>query len=151
MSDEPGPVLACSLSQGQGRYAGFDEQEFTCRSGGKPAALRHIKASGISSAWLLLASITTGGVTTPSFCACLLVLGKCTCHLLFTSYIYTCLTSEVYNTQASCCQYMCECLCLLLLQEKWGYEKIIMVGDGATDMEARLEGAASLFIGWVME
>lgn len=32
-------------------------------------------------------------------------------------------------------------------QEKWGYKKIVMVGDGATDMEARLEGAASLFIG----
>ena len=32
-------------------------------------------------------------------------------------------------------------------QEKWGYEHVIMVGDGATDMEARLEGVASLFIG----
>lgn len=29
--------------QEAGAYSGFDEQEFTCRSGGKPAALRHIK------------------------------------------------------------------------------------------------------------
>ncbi len=34
-----------SALQAQGRYAGFDENEFTCRSGGKPAAIRHIKAS----------------------------------------------------------------------------------------------------------
>ncbi|PNW83855.1 hypothetical protein CHLRE_04g217955v5 [Chlamydomonas reinhardtii] len=58
-----------------GRYAGFDESEFTCRSGGKPAAIRHIK-------------------------------------------------------------------------EKYGYEEVVMVGDGATDAEARSEGAASLFIGY---
>ncbi len=32
-------------------------------------------------------------------------------------------------------------------QDKYGYEGVVMVGDGATDMEARLEGAASLFIG----
>lgn len=37
---------AASLSspQAAGEYAGFDESEFTCRSGGKTAALRHIKA-----------------------------------------------------------------------------------------------------------
>jgi hypothetical protein len=33
------------------------------------------------------------------------------------------------------------------LQDKYGYEDVVMVGDGATDLEARLEGAASLFIG----
>jgi len=32
------------LVQDNGEYAGFDEEEFTCRSGGKPAAIRHIKA-----------------------------------------------------------------------------------------------------------
>lgn len=63
------------LFDAQGAYAGFDEQEFTCRSGGKPAAIRHIKA-------------------------------------------------------------------------KYGYSSVVMVGDGATDLEARLEGAASLFIGY---
>ncbi|GIL65429.1 hypothetical protein Vafri_19184 [Volvox africanus] len=63
------------LFDADGKYAGFDESEFTCRSGGKPAAIRHIK-------------------------------------------------------------------------EKYGYDSVVMVGDGATDMEARLEGAASLFIGY---
>lgn len=58
-----------------GSYAGFDENEFTSRSGGKPAAIRYIK-------------------------------------------------------------------------EKYGLERVVMVGDGATDMEARLEGAAELFIGY---
>ncbi|GFH10657.1 phosphoserine phosphatase, chloroplastic [Haematococcus lacustris] len=32
------------LFQEDGSYAGFDTNEFTCRSGGKPAALRHIQA-----------------------------------------------------------------------------------------------------------
>lgn len=32
-----------TLTQSDGKYAGFDETEFTCRSGGKPAAIRHIK------------------------------------------------------------------------------------------------------------
>ncbi|GLI63668.1 hypothetical protein VaNZ11_006706 [Volvox africanus] len=63
------------LFDAEGKYAGFDESEFTCRSGGKPAAIRHIK-------------------------------------------------------------------------EKYGYDSVVMVGDGATDMEARLEGAASLFVGY---
>mmetsp|Transcript_21056 Transcript_21056/g.58496 ORF Transcript_21056/g.58496 Transcript_21056/m.58496 type:complete len:275 (-) Transcript_21056:455-1279(-) len=58
-----------------GAYKGFDENEFTCRSGGKPAALKHIK-------------------------------------------------------------------------EKFGCRSVIMVGDGATDLEARLEGVASLFVGY---
>ena len=31
------------LPQGNGDYDGFDDSEFTCRSGGKPAAIRHIK------------------------------------------------------------------------------------------------------------
>jgi hypothetical protein len=31
------------VAQSDGKYAGFDESEFTCRSGGKPAAIRHIK------------------------------------------------------------------------------------------------------------
>lgn len=63
------------LFAADGSYAGFDEAEFTCRSGGKPAAIRHIKAT-------------------------------------------------------------------------YGYERVVMVGDGATDLEARLDGAASLFIGY---
>ncbi|KAG1663831.1 hypothetical protein FOA52_013396 [Chlamydomonas sp. UWO 241] len=58
-----------------GSYAGFDESEFTSSSGGKPAAIRHIKATR-------------------------------------------------------------------------GLSSVVMVGDGATDMEARLEGAAELFIGY---
>lgn len=32
-------------------------------------------------------------------------------------------------------------------QATYGYSSVVMVGDGATDLEARLEGAASLFIG----
>ncbi|GFR47109.1 hypothetical protein Agub_g8794 [Astrephomene gubernaculifera] len=63
------------LFDSEGHYAGFDESEFTCRSGGKPAAVRHIK-------------------------------------------------------------------------DKYGYSNVVMVGDGATDAEARVEGAASLFIGY---
>uniref|UniRef100_A0A7S0V9Q1 phosphoserine phosphatase n=1 Tax=Polytomella parva TaxID=51329 RepID=A0A7S0V9Q1_9CHLO len=58
-----------------GDYAGFDDKEFTCRSGGKPAAIRHIKSA-------------------------------------------------------------------------FSLKKVVMVGDGATDLEARLEGAAELFIGY---
>lgn len=58
-----------------GSYAGFDREEFTSRSGGKPAALRKIMEDG-------------------------------------------------------------------------GYKVAVMVGDGATDMEARREGVAALFIGY---
>lgn len=32
-------------------------------------------------------------------------------------------------------------------QETYKFESVVMVGDGATDLEARSEGAASLFIG----
>ncbi|EFJ47972.1 hypothetical protein VOLCADRAFT_60933 [Volvox carteri f. nagariensis] len=63
------------LFDSEGNYAGFDESEFTCRSGGKPAAIRHIK-------------------------------------------------------------------------DKYGYDSIVMVGDGATDLEARSEGAATVFVGY---
>ena len=58
-----------------GSYAGFDDKEFTCASGGKPRAIFHIK-------------------------------------------------------------------------ERFGLSPAVMVGDGATDLEARLEGAAELFIGY---
>eukprot|EP00955_Chlamydomonas_euryale_P053928 355645-Chlamydomonas_euryale.AAC.31 len=63
-----------SGTQDDGSYAGFDDNEFTSRSGGKPACIRHIK-------------------------------------------------------------------------ETRGLSPIVMVGDGATDLEARLEGAADIFIG----
>ncbi|MEW5299314.1 MAG: hypothetical protein WDW38_003400 [Sanguina aurantia] len=59
----------------QGAYTGFDKSEFTSQSGGKPAAVRHIK-------------------------------------------------------------------------DTFKLESVVMVGDGATDLEARSEGAASLFIGY---
>jgi hypothetical protein len=36
---------------------------------------------------------------------------------------------------------------LLLLQKKYGYSRVAMVGDGATDLEARLPDAANIFIG----
>jgi phosphoserine phosphatase len=39
--------------------------------------------------------------------------------------------------------------CATRLQEKWGIDGIVMVGDGSTDAEARAEGVASLFIGCV--
>jgi len=32
-------------------------------------------------------------------------------------------------------------------QERFGCKSVVMVGDGATDLEARLEGVASLFVG----
>jgi phosphoserine phosphatase len=68
-------VFANSLRfDAAGGYAGFDETAYTCRAGGKAAAVRAIKA------------------TTPG--------------------------------------------------------RIVMVGDGATDMEARCEGGADLFIGY---
>jgi len=63
------------LFKDDGSYAGFDESEFTCRSGGKPAAVRHIKKTFM-------------------------------------------------------------------------LDSVVMVGDGATDLEARIEGAADLFIGY---
>jgi len=34
------------------------------------------------------------------------------------------------------------------LKEKYGYEKIVMMGDGATDLEARKDGGADMFIGY---
>lgn len=43
----PAPLAPLSprarVQEADGSYAGFDEAEFTCRSGGKPAAIRHIK------------------------------------------------------------------------------------------------------------
>lgn len=32
-------------------------------------------------------------------------------------------------------------------QARYGYERIVMVGDGATDLEARQPDAANIFIG----
>jgi phosphoserine phosphatase len=34
-----------------------------------------------------------------------------------------------------------------MLQKKHGYSRVAMVGDGATDLEARLPDAANIFIG----
>lgn len=34
------------------------------------------------------------------------------------------------------------------LQEKYGYNSLVMVGDGATDLEARQPGGAEIFIGY---
>lgn len=61
--------------QADGSYAGFDDKEYTSRSGGKCEAVKHIKS-------------------------------------------------------------------------KWGFDKIAMVGDGATDLEARQPGGADIFIGY---
>lgn len=33
------------------------------------------------------------------------------------------------------------------VQKKYGYTVMVMVGDGATDLEARREGGADIFIG----
>lgn len=37
---------------------------------------------------------------------------------------------------------------LRMLRQKYGYKNIIMIGDGATDMDTRTQGAASAFIGY---
>jgi phosphoserine phosphatase len=58
-----------------GQYAGFDKTAFTCRSGGKAAAIAHIKSAG-------------------------------------------------------------------------GFAPLVMIGDGATDLEARCEGGAEMFVGY---
>jgi phosphoserine phosphatase len=63
------------FNEESGAYAGHDSQEFTCRAGGKAAAIRHIKADK-------------------------------------------------------------------------GYVTMLMVGDGATDLEARQPGGADAFIGY---
>ena len=42
------PYATCAVPQPDGSYAGFDKEEFTSRSGGKPAALRHIKVEPMS-------------------------------------------------------------------------------------------------------
>ncbi len=39
------------------------------------------------------------------------------------------------------------CCCPRPPQAMYGYETIVMVGDGATDLEARRPGAADMFIG----
>jgi hypothetical protein len=36
-----------------------------------------------------------------------------------------------------------------IAQSKYGYKRIVAVGDGATDMEARQPDAANIFIGCV--
>ena len=36
-----------------------------------------------------------------------------------------------------------------ILQKSLGYEKMVMVGDGATDLEARQIGGADIFIGYL--
>lgn len=33
-------------------------------------------------------------------------------------------------------------------QEKYGFSRLVMVGDGATDLEARQTGGADIFIGY---
>ncbi len=37
---------------------------------------------------------------------------------------------------------------LVHVQEKYGYRSLVMVGDGATDLEARQPGGAEIFIGY---
>jgi phosphoserine phosphatase len=36
----------------------------------------------------------------------------------------------------------------MCVQEKYGYAPMVMVGDGATDLEARKPGGADIFIGY---
>ena len=95
-----------SFLQERGNYAGFDEAEFTSRSGGKPAAIRHIKVVDKECSLALLM-----------------------CPEFFFRSCPNCLPPHTPT------------------QKSFGYTTVVMVGDGATDLEARLEGAAELFIG----
>ena len=37
---------------------------------------------------------------------------------------------------------------LSVFQKRHGYKKMVMIGDGATDLEARQPGGADIFIGY---
>ncbi len=39
-------------------------------------------------------------------------------------------------------------VCTFPVQEKYGFRCLVMVGDGATDLEARQPGGADIFIGY---
>ena len=43
---------------------------------------------------------------------------------------------------------VCRLISFSMLQEQHGYRSLVMVGDGATDLEARQPGGAEIFIGY---
>lgn len=112
LQDAAVPILRLVrfLPQENGSYAGFDAEEFTSRSGGKAAAVKHIKVS-LGSA-----------VGVVQWC----------CPL--SSRFPAILTRGIFSITT------CP-------QEKHGLSSLVMIGDGATDLEARQPGGADLFIG----
>lgn len=120
-------MLKDSLEEGDGNvkedggYAGFDADEFTSRSGGKLNAIYHIKV-------------------------CCRALEACT-QTSSLPYCIGSLLTEMSN---------CDCVRTSLTgggegQDKYGYKPLVMVGDGATDLEARQSGGADIFIGCVCD
>jgi hypothetical protein len=65
-------------------------------------------------------------------------------HAIQLSDFNSCCNLHSHNC---CCRVVLDlCLCCLK-QAKYGYQRIVAVGDGATDMEARQPDAANIFIG----
>lgn len=55
-----------------------------------------------------------------------------------SAYIYI---VKVVSYRAHCLTSVCA------LQSQFGFESMVMIGDGATDLEARQPGGADIFIG----
>ena len=103
------PCRTC-CSQENGDYIGFDTNEFTSRSGGKPAAIKAIKVceSVISSACEVICKLTC------------LAIKQIAGHIVRVHVV---------------------------MQAQHNFSPLVMIGDGATDLEAKQEGGADLFIG----
>ena len=120
--------------QEDGSYAGFDEQELTSQSGGKARAARLIKVPYTLEAVL---SKTSAG----SYLSTMPVNSKWQLDALtrappYLSHLMWCACMTLEGT------------CSFHVQEKHGFKYLVMVGDGATDLEARQPGGADIFIGY---
>ena len=77
----------------------------------------------------------------------------CTGCLLLVAPAQGAMTQHIVCACMICCQQwvaICQCLPVMFVclpQAQHGYSPMVMVGDGATDAEARQPGGADLFIG----
>ncbi len=150
-----------------GNYAGFDDKEFTSRSGGKYKAIMHIKVRLCSKATLLYSykhyHIHHTQSTQPSIknnhdpypithmrhltgCDKLLNILPWSREVLSIRPWRSVLAAKLASTVPRVLQGL---YFLLLehnncawLQKEFGCSKMVMVGDGATDLEARRDGGA---------
>lgn len=146
--------------QHDGAYDGFDPAEFTSSSGGKREAVQHIKQVGGRAGTAWLAEIPNerqqrkrpwqrGGAGQqahrPSFAPRQAAPGLpgagCTSLATTSASAPHCTSQSLPFHPSASPPVSCS--------QAHGFSKVVMVGDGITDFEARAEGGADAFIGCV--